>query len=258
VVDLLNHRYAVGALICLAAIGATLSKGAMMGAFVALIIIGLLLRRAGRRAATLLLGLAAIGTVGVIAVGLIFGIERLNPFGDTAGARIELWRSALLMIRDHPLIGPGLDQFYHLRTAPEYGNRYIAPEALETTEQFAAHPHNLVLDLLVRVGPLGLLAMAWLLWQFFGLSRRVWNQQGPVSRDGALAMGLTAAMGAALTHGLVDNFYFVPDLAFAFWLMLALIETDGHAQTPARISGMRNHASLVADRRSPTGAVTHE
>jgi hypothetical protein len=29
-------------------------------------------------------------------------------------------------------------------------------------------------------------------------------------------------MTAALVHGLVDSFYFWPDLAFAFWLMLAL------------------------------------
>jgi hypothetical protein len=27
-------------------------------------------------------------------------------------------------------------------------------------------------------------------------------------------------MTAALLHGLVDNFYFVPDLAFTFWLLL--------------------------------------
>ena len=39
-----------------------------------------------------------------------------------------------------------------------------------------------------------------------------------------LAAGLLAAMIAALVHGLVDSFYFWPDLAFAFWLLLALAE----------------------------------
>ncbi len=33
-------------------------------------------------------------------------------------------------------------------------------------------------------------------------------------------------MVAALIHGLVDNFYFVPDLAIAFWLLLALTGND--------------------------------
>ena len=37
-------------------------------------------------------------------------------------------------------------------------------------------------------------------------------------------LGALAAMTAALVHGLVDNFYFVPDLALAFWLLLALVE----------------------------------
>jgi hypothetical protein len=41
-----------------------------------------------------------------------------------------------------------------------------------------------------------------------------------------LALGALAAMVAALAHGLVDNFYFVPDLAVAFWLLLALIERE--------------------------------
>lgn len=221
-------RYVAGTLICLAAIGATLSKGALLGAAVALIGLGLMLWRVRRSMAVALLGSAAAGAAGVILLGLVLDVERLNPLGGTSDARIELWRAALRMIADYPLTGPGLDQFYHLRTAPEYGARYIAPEALDTTEQFAAHPHNLALDLLVRVGPLGLLAMAWLIWQFFSMSRRVWTHQGLASRNGALALGLTAGMASALAHGLVDNFYFVPDLAFAFWLMLALVETARH------------------------------
>ncbi len=39
-----------------------------------------------------------------------------------------------------------------------------------------------------------------------------------------LAAGLLAAMAAALVHGMVDNFYFVPDLAIVFWLQLALVD----------------------------------
>jgi putative inorganic carbon (hco3(-)) transporter len=47
----------------------------------------------------------------------------------------------------------------------------------------------------------------------------------PMARP--LALGALAALAAALVHGLVDNFYFVPDLAIAFWLLLALVEIDG-------------------------------
>jgi len=37
---------------------------------------------------------------------------------------------------------------------------------------------------------------------------------------------LSKDSGAVLVHGLVDNFYFVPDLAIAFWLLIALVEAD--------------------------------
>ena len=39
-----------------------------------------------------------------------------------------------------------------------------------------------------------------------------------------VALGALAAITAALVHGLVDNFYFVPDLALTFWLLVALVE----------------------------------
>jgi hypothetical protein len=35
-------------------------------------------------------------------------------------------------------------------------------------------------------------------------------------------------MIAALVHGLVDNFYFVPDLAMVFWMQLALVRLMEH------------------------------
>jgi O-antigen ligase len=211
-----------GALLCLAALGATFSKGAFLGVFVALLLLGSLLRRRDRALGSLLLGVAALCVLVVTALGGVLGVERLNPLGGSSGARVELWTSALSMWQDRPLTGVGLDQFYHYRTAPAFGDRYIDPAARTSNEQYASHPHNLVLDLLVRLGPLGLLVMTWLLLRFFRRSRALLALPG---RDGALALGLVVGMAAALAHGLVDNFYFVPDLAFAFWLMLGLADT---------------------------------
>ena len=91
-----------------------------------------------------------------------------------------------------------------------------------TSEQYAAHPHNLLLDTWLRLGPLGLAAFGWLLVRCFRAGRaRLGN---PVT------LGALAAITAALVHGLVDNFYFVPDLALAFWLLIALVERS--AQPP--------------------------
>ena len=211
----------LGAALCVAALFASFSKGAMLGVFVALIVLGELVRRRGGRAGTVLLVLAAFGAFGVLVLGIVLGIERLNPLGGSSEARLELWTSALAMMREHPLTGVGLDQFYHYRTAPEYGDRYIDPAARTTNEQFASHPHTVVLDLLVRMGPLGLLAVGWLIVHFFQRSAALLHHD---TRQTALVIGLSAGMSAALVHGLVDNFYFVPDLAFSFWLMLGLVE----------------------------------
>lgn len=210
----------VATLIVLAALAASFSKGAFLGAFVALLVLGWLLRHHGQRFGTLLLALAVLGAAGGLLLGLVFGIERLNPLGGSSGARVELWTSALAMLRDHPLTGVGLDQFYQYRTDAAFGNRYIDPAARNTNEQYASHPHNLVLDLLIRTGPLGLIALIWLVLRFFGRCRHLLKRN---DQHQALVIGLIASMSAALTHGLVDNFYFVPDLAFSFWLMLSIV-----------------------------------
>jgi hypothetical protein len=68
-----------------------------------------------------------------------------------------------------------------------------------------------------------LLAFGWLLIRFF---RDAWHAEEAPAASWPLALGALAAMAAALVHGLVDNFYFVPDLAIAFWLLLALTGND--------------------------------
>ena len=210
---------------CLAAvvllgIAASFSKGALLGALAALVTLGLLLRE------RLLLWLAAAAVVLGVAGALLLGVERLNPLGGSSGARVELWGSAAAMLRDHPLLGIGLDQFIRYRD-PDTNSPYISPEAAATSERYASHPHNALLDILLRIGPFGLVVMLWLLARFFS---RAWSRQR--SGDRVWEAGLLAAMVAALVHGLVDNFYFVPDLAIVFWLHMALVDL--------RYSGPRN------------------
>lgn len=213
-----SERYVQGLLcvlfLSLAGIAASVSKGAFIGGFVAVVALGLLLRHRW------ILWFAAAGVVVILIGAQIFGIERLNPVGGSSGARIELWQSAVAMLKDHPLTGIGLDQFLALRTHDTTG-RYITPDARMTSEQYAAHPHNLLLDILLRVGPLGMLVFVALIWQFFRRSLRIARHDQGEHR--LLVIGLAVSMIAALVHGMVDNFYFVPDLAMVFWMQLALV-----------------------------------
>jgi O-antigen ligase len=245
----LRRWCAVVALLCLGGIAVSFSRGALLGAGAALLVlalravlspsqrhgepsgasdaIGLLrpLRIGGQARRAVRLALLAVGVVGLTA-GLTLALRGDVTAGSTP-VRLLLWREALGYIRLHPL-GIGLDQFLYYHD-PNSGRSLIDPALLGTSEVYAAHPHNLLLDLWLRVGPLGLVAFGWALARFTRRGLVAWRAGGT---DGALALGALAAMAAALVHGLVDQFYFVPDLALAFWLLVGLADGVWAARRP--------------------------
>ncbi|MFW6115603.1 MAG: hypothetical protein ACOC7Y_00915, partial [Chloroflexota bacterium] len=75
--------------------------------------------------------------------------------------------------------------------------------------------HNIVLDHWTRLGAAGLIAGV-------GVQIAFWRAALRHARQDALILGLAGGMAALLAHGLVDNAVFFPDLALAFFLMLAL------------------------------------
>ncbi|HMQ29545.1 MAG TPA: O-antigen ligase family protein [Chloroflexaceae bacterium] len=221
--------YALAVGLCLGGLLASFSRGAYLGAAVAAVVLGVTLLPAGLwRSRRVLLplgalaGLAALGALAVVALD----IERFNPFGASSGVRVQTWASSLAMLRDHPL-GIGLDQFGRLYP------QYISPALAGTNEINTAHPHNVLLDVALRMGPLGLAAFAWLLARLFADARRAIARGGDGMRGAAvgppLLAGVTAATAGGLVHGLVDQLYFWPDLAFAFWLFVALGRAYGAA-----------------------------
>ncbi|GAB4202275.1 MAG: hypothetical protein OHK0022_25330 [Roseiflexaceae bacterium] len=210
--------YGPAALVCLAGIVVSVSRGAWLGvvAAAAVLVAHQLARNTHNARLPWLLGLgAALAVVAGLALTL-----RGGPVGGSGAVRLLIWREALLLIQQHPL-GLGLDQFLYYHD-PQYGRSLIDPSLIGTSEQFAAHPHNLVLDTWLRVGPLGLLALGWLVLRYLRAGLR--TLRGPAELPALVALGALAALAAALVHGMVDNFYFVTDLALAFWLLLAVTE----------------------------------
>jgi O-antigen ligase len=174
---------------------------------------------------------------------LIAGSGRLTSLLDTGEGttffRLQLWQSSLSMIRDQPLLGVGLDNFLYA-----YRTHYVLPTAWEEFD--LSHPHNVVFDFWLRLGLPGLLLLGWLLFAFF---RSGWRAYGHRltggSDDRLLGIGLMAGMVNFVAHGLVDNAFFLVDLAFTFMLMATLIQipmgTDG--QLYAAESRFTNPAS---------------
>jgi O-antigen ligase len=214
-------------LVLLVTLFLTYSRGAWAAIAIGALLILVLVFRRGREVAVAVVVLA-------VAAGLIGGPKLVHALraghANTVQTRLDLWRSSVRMLRDHPLIGVGPDNFLHYYAptrrqdlwqricAPGLG--YMEPGA--GAEPCLSHPHNVVLDFWLGTGILGLLAFLWLQLSFWRMAAHAWRRWRDTP-NGALALGAMAAMVAALAHGLVDNSYFLVDLAVVFWLLCGLI-----------------------------------
>ena len=190
----------------------TFSTGGWVGGGVAVVVV--LLAIGWRRLA------ARLGLAGACLFVLVFGLaaagllpERLNPLRQTGGFRLDLWISSLEMLRDHPLLGIGPDNFAYL-----YQQVYLREGA--AAEPNLSHPHNWLLHFWLELGVAGLLAFLWLLVRFWRTARRVVYD----SERRWLAAGALGSLADMLVHGAIDNSYFLVDLAFVFWMTLAVVE----------------------------------
>ncbi|MEK7325835.1 MAG: O-antigen ligase family protein, partial [Chloroflexota bacterium] len=210
--------YALAALVIGIAIILTFSKGALLlGVPISLSVV--IIFWGGRRAVAALAGLAAVGGLTLIPLSRHPRFaDLLNLSSGTSFIRIQLWRSALKMFADHPILGVGLDNFLYA-----YRGKYILPEAWE--EPNLPHAHNIFLDALTRLGVLGFAALVAMLVSFFMVGADcIRETTRQANRDlRALTIGLIASMVNMLAHGLVDTGYWFVDLAFVFMMALGLM-----------------------------------
>ena len=214
-----DKRFRWPAAISLAIVGLALalsfSRGALLlGLPAAVLVMGWW---AGGRYRWVALGFVVVGALALIP---LMTVPRFASLLDTAEGstffRLELWRSTVAMIRDHPMLGVGPGQF-----SAAYRTRYILPAAW--SEPNLTHPHNILLDLWTRLGVAGLVAFVAMQWAFW---RALWLQRQDSTDDpgycDAFLIGLAGSMTVLLAHGLVDNTIFSPDVAMAFFLTLGL------------------------------------
>ncbi|MBK8025996.1 MAG: O-antigen ligase family protein [Chloroflexi bacterium] len=172
----------------------------------------------GRRGWFAVAGMGVIGA-GALAIALRSArFQRLLDFTQgTNFFRLRVWESATNMIADHPIAGLGLDQFLYA-----YRGSYIRPDAWQ--EPNLSHPHNILLDLWIRLGIVGVLIFA-LMQLYFWRWARLLLKALP-RRDRLLSIVVIGAVGSManlLAHGLVDNSIFVNDLSYVFVLLLSII-----------------------------------
>ena len=134
------------------------------------------------------------------------------------------------MIADYPITGVGLDNFLYVHA------QYLNPAAWR--EPNLSHPHNLFLDFWLRLGIVGLVFIVGYLVRFFLFTHRiVYSSDEGAAR--AMGVGLAGSQLAAVSHGLLDNYYFLPDLASWFWLSCSVVRSH-LCDYPNAVANCRN------------------
>lgn len=152
--------------------------------------------------------------LGLLSVLSQMGTEKFQQFfvfsaQSSTSVRVQVYTIALSLIKSHPLFGIGLGQFEQQYQAVAVQVLGVAP-----FESVMLHPHNLYLALWLSTGILGLFAFVWLCvkalpWLF---------EQDEKQRHLAALMLIVI-----LVHGFFDTPYFKNDLAFQFWLLMAVL-----------------------------------
>lgn len=194
-------------------------RAAWIALFVATLVVGLVLwavrpgrLRPERRTLALLAALVLLLAGAALLVTVVL---TMDP------GRVALYRNTLLLVRDYPWTGGGLDNF---------GLQY-ATYAHLLHVPFHNSAHQLYLDVAFAQGLPGLGVLLWLLVTFL---RLLWQQ----ARQGIITPSQTAAAVAVVTillHGLVDSPLYISDGAGLLLGVLAFaLPPDWSAATPWR------------------------
>jgi O-antigen ligase len=188
------------------------TRSAMLGLAVGLALLGV---RRARRLATRQTAVACcaaavlLGCFCVAPAGRYLRNRAVQAAGDwKGGTRPWLWRDCLPMLLQHPLTGYGLDTF--AASFPRYQSRELAAAY---PDSYNESPHNLLLDVWISQGILGIAPFVALLALAGACG---WRRRDSAVSDSALA-GLAAAVAA---------FQFFPleiATAMSLYFLLALL-----------------------------------
>jgi putative inorganic carbon (hco3(-)) transporter len=157
---------------------------------------------------------------GVLASILVLGLLLIEPLrlrvlsifvgrGDSSNNfRINVWLSAIQMIKDRPIlgIGPGhgtFNKIYPLYMQPRFS---------------ALGAYSIYLENAVELGIFGLISFLWLVLVTFWTGFR-----GIVSTGNFWLIGALAGLASILAQGFVDTVWYRPEIHTIWWLLVALV-----------------------------------
>jgi len=198
----------------------SLSRGAWLGFLVALIfVLAFAIRKQRRNLHTALVG---AGSILLILLSLILSQQDLittrltNAQGqESAMSRVTMARGAIAMIRDHPMLGVGSNNYTLLM--PEYDPLDYAREGRLVIV------HNIFLLIAAETGLVGLAAFLWFLASLFIQAWRL-AMKAPNDITWLGAVGALAGLAALAVHGMADYDVLANITVFRLiWLFAAII-----------------------------------
>ena len=129
--------------------------------------------------------------------------------------RLQIWEISWELVKQQPLLGVGLGNFYAPYRAQAFA-MYSPPLEWEVVKA-----HNLFLNLWLEVGLLGLLVFIYLIIIYSHCVSKLLKQNLTPTEWWILAASVSA-LTSTLAHGLLDTPYFKNDLAILFLLIWIL------------------------------------
>jgi len=177
----------------------TKSLGAWMALIAALIVLFLLSYKTIRHKKLVLLGalMAIFLGIGFILITRWERLMNLDNPQNSITQRLNYWRAAIAIIKDHPFLGVGPGNFQEVFLKYKVG--------LSTNTRYA---HNIFLHAWAETGAVGFIALFYLIMVFLNKAR--------IKSRYIFLAGL-----AFLFHNLIDNTYFIPETGLVWWILLA-------------------------------------
>lgn len=233
--------YAAAAVVFIAALAATGTRGALLGLCVGVLVAAghVAVHRGGRRATW---GYAGLGfAVLVLLLGAWFGMARDEGLADesalsrivetaprTLDTRLEVWRIALDGAMERPILGWGQNGFNQVF------NAHYRPE-LHADEQWFDRAHNHLLDWLIAGGVLGLSGyLALFIFSLYYLSRAAARDHA--GEDAGLSGAESAVVMGALVGHFVANLASFDTLA-SYIVVVAFLGLIHARVSPASLGG---------------------
>lgn len=134
-------------------------------------------------------------------------------------SRINLWKLALKMIKEHPILGVGNGNYASLYDA--YVKKY---PKLSTPDYHNFPTHNSYLKVWSELGIVGIVSFVGILVSAL-LKVRKLIKISKKTKYKYLFIGFYASMIAFYFMNLIDNLFFVPKTTVFFWIMLGITQS---------------------------------